>query len=119
MVAKRFGMISKEAVYDKKVARMIYDRYSKTPVSAESIRELVHDKYEIQQTQKVLDDTKQGKIAIHWLEVNEFSDLAKPIIEHSAKMAGAMPLSIEKGSYRACQRTSRKDKASACLHSLW
>src|SRR3712207_7924320 len=34
-----FGMISKEAVYDKKVARMIYDRYSKTPVSAESIRE--------------------------------------------------------------------------------
>src|SRR5215218_3453671 len=39
MVAKRFGMISKEAVYDKKVARMIYDRYSKTPVSAESIRE--------------------------------------------------------------------------------
>src|SRR5918993_897831 len=38
MVAKRFGMISKEAVYDKKVARMIYDRYSKTPVSAESIR---------------------------------------------------------------------------------
>ena len=34
-------MISKEAVYDKKVARMIYDRYSKTPVSAESIRELI------------------------------------------------------------------------------
>ncbi|HKF26820.1 MAG TPA: DEAD/DEAH box helicase, partial [Nitrososphaera sp.] len=49
MVAKRFGMISKEAVYDKKVARMIYDRYSKTPVSAESIRELIHDKYDIPQ----------------------------------------------------------------------
>lgn len=97
MVAKRFGMISKEAVYDKKVARMIYDRYSKTPVSAESIRELVHDKYDIPQTQQVLDCFKQGKIKLHWLEVNEFSDLAKPIVEHSSKMAGAMPLSIEKG----------------------
>src|ERR671910_548186 len=110
MVAKRFGMISKEAVYDKKVARMIYDRYSKTPVSAESIRELVHDKYDIPQTQRVLDGIKQGKITIHWLEVNEFSDLAKPIIEHSAKMAGAMPLSIEKGVIELVKERLEKTK---------
>ena len=47
MVAKRFGMISREAIYDKKVARMIYDRYAKTPISRESIREIIHDKYDI------------------------------------------------------------------------
>ena len=110
MVAKRFGMISKEAVYDKKVARMIYDRYSKTPVSAESIRELVHDKYDIQQTQQLLDQIKQGKIKLHWLEVNEFSDLAKPIIEHSSKMAGAMPLSIEKGVIELVKERLEKTK---------
>jgi ATP-dependent Lhr-like helicase len=97
MVAKRFGMISREAVYDKKVARMIYDRYSKTPVSAESIRELVHDKYDIIRTQQVLERIKRGEISIHWVEVTEFSDLAKTIVEHSGKMAGAAPLSIEKG----------------------
>lgn len=97
MVAKRFGMISREAVYDKKVARMIYDRYSKTPVSAESIRELVHDKYEMAQTQQVLDSIKAGTIKIHWVEITEFSDLAKTIIEHSGKMAGMTPLSVEKG----------------------
>jgi ATP-dependent helicase Lhr and Lhr-like helicase len=96
-VAKRFGMVSREAVYDKKVARMIYDRYSKTPVSAESIRELVHDKHDTVQTQKVLDGIKEGRISIQWVEVSEFSDLAKTIIEHSGKMAGAAPLSIEKG----------------------
>jgi ATP-dependent helicase Lhr and Lhr-like helicase len=110
MVAKRFGMISKEAVYDKKVARMIYDRYSKTPVSAESIRELVHDKYDIAQTQQVLDSIKQGKIKLHWLEVNEFSDLAKPIVEHSSKMAGAMPLSIEKGVIELVKERLEKTK---------
>ena len=110
MVAKRFGMISKEAVYDKKGARMIYDRYSKTPVSAESIRELIHDKHDIAQTQQVLDRIKQGKIRLHWLEVNEFSDLAKPIVEHSSKMAGAMPLSIEKGVIELVKERLQKTK---------
>jgi len=110
MVAKRFGMISREAVYDKKVARMIYDRYSKTPISAESIRELVHDKYDVRQTQKVLDDVKQKKIKIHWLEVTKFSDLAKTIIEHSGKMAGAMPLSVEKGVIELVKERLEKTK---------
>jgi ATP-dependent Lhr-like helicase len=110
MVAKRFGMISKEALYDKKIARMIYDRYSKTPVSAESIRELVHDKYDIVQTQQVLNQIKQSKIKLHWLEVSQFSDLAKPIIEHSAKMAGAMPLSIEKGVIELVKERLEKTK---------
>lgn len=109
-VAKRFGMVSREAVYDKKVARMIYDRYSKTPVSAESIRELLHDKYDMRQTQKVLDDVKQKRIKIHWLEVSEFSDLAKTIIEHSGKMAGAMPLSVEKGVIELVKERLQKTK---------
>jgi ATP-dependent Lhr-like helicase len=110
MVAKRFGMVSREAVYDRKVARMIYERYSKTPVSAESIRELVHDKYDIEQTRKVLEDIKSGKIAIHWLEVIEFSDLAMPIIEHSGKAAGATPLSIEKGVIELVKERLEKTK---------
>jgi len=110
MVAKRFGMITREALYDKKVARMIYDRYSKTPVSAESIRELVHDKYDMAQTRQILSDIKEKKIKIHWLEVGEFSDLAKPIIEHSGKMAGATPLSIEKGVIELVKERLEKTK---------
>ena len=31
---------------------MIYDKYSKTPISAESIRELIHDKYDTTLTKK-------------------------------------------------------------------
>jgi ATP-dependent Lhr-like helicase len=110
MVAKRFGMVSREAVYDRKVARMIYERYSKTPVSAESIRELVHDKYDIEQTRNVLDDIKSGRIGMHWLEVAEFSDLAMPIIEHSGKAAGATPLSIEKGVIELVKERLEKTK---------
>lgn len=110
MVAKRFGMVSREAVYDRKVARMIYERYSKTPLSAESIRELVHDKYDMEQTRKVLDDIKAGRIEIRWLEVAEFSELAMPIIEHSGKAAGATPLSIEKGVIELVKERLEKTK---------
>jgi ATP-dependent Lhr-like helicase len=97
MVAKRFGMISREAAYDKKIARMIYDRYAKTPLSSESIRELMHDKHDIVRTRQLLEKIRAGTIKIHWLEMSEFSDLAKPIVEHSNKMSASMPLSVEKG----------------------
>ena len=102
-------MIAREAVYDKKAARMIYDRYAKTPVSAESIRELVHDKFDILQAQKVLDGIKSGEIKIHWLEVTKFSDLARPVIEHSSKSAAA-PQSIEKGVIELVKERLEKTK---------
>ena len=76
MVAKRFGMISREALYDKKAARLIYDRYAKTPISKESIRELLHDKYDISQTQKTLMGLKDGNIKLHWFDIEDFSDLS-------------------------------------------
>ena len=40
-VAKKFGIVDKDATYDKRIARIIYDRYSKTPLSEESLRELI------------------------------------------------------------------------------
>jgi ATP-dependent Lhr-like helicase len=109
MVAKRFGMISREAIYDKKIARMIYDRYAKTPISKESIRELIHDKYDVIQTQKVLRNLKDGNIKLHWFETTEFSDLSKPILEHSAKFS-ATPLSIEKGVIELIKERLEKTK---------
>jgi ATP-dependent helicase Lhr and Lhr-like helicase len=96
MVAKRFGIINKQAIYDKKVARLIYDRYAKTPISIESIRELIHDKYDVERTYEVFEMFRKKNIKLHWREINEFSPLAKPILEHSAKFS-ANPLSIEKG----------------------
>ena len=118
MVAKRFGMINREAIYDKKVARIIYDRYAKTPISRESIREIIHDKYDIGQTEKIIHDIKNDiiirniqndVIKIHWIETDEFSDLAKPILEHSGKFS-ATPLSVEKGIMELVKERLEKTK---------
>ena len=109
MVAKRFGMINREAIYDKKVARIIYDRYAKTPISKESIREIIHDKYDISQTGKIIRNIQNDVIKIHWIETDEFSDLAKPILEHSGKFS-ATPLSVEKGIMELVKERLEKTK---------
>ena len=95
-VSKRFGLINKEAIYDRKAARRIYDLYSKTAISKEAIRELMHDKYDIKLASSILERIKNGAIKIVWLDIEKFSDLAKPILEHSTRFS-ATPLSVEQG----------------------
>ncbi|HYZ97014.1 MAG TPA: Lhr helicase, partial [Nitrososphaeraceae archaeon] len=109
MVSKRFGMISKEALYDKKIARMIYDKYSKTPISKESIRELIHDKYNTYLTKKVLEQYKNKEIKLHWFQVDDFSELAKPVVDHSTKFS-ATPASIETGILELVKERLLKSK---------
>src|SRR5438094_201271 len=47
-VAKKFGIVGREAVYDRKSARFIYEKYSGTPLTKEALRELFHDKYDLE-----------------------------------------------------------------------
>jgi ATP-dependent Lhr-like helicase len=108
-VAKRFGMINRDVLYDKKVARLIYERYSKTPISKESIRELMHDKYDVEKTTKVFQSLQTGCCRIHWIEVTDFSDLAQPILEHHAKFS-ANPLSVERGIIELVKERLEKTK---------
>jgi ATP-dependent Lhr-like helicase len=95
-VGRRFGIVSKESVYDKKIARLLYDKYMKTPVSAEAIRELIHEKYDTFTTNRILDEYKQGSIRLRWIEVEEFTDLAKPTVDRYQRFSAA-PLSLETG----------------------
>ena len=96
IVSKKFGLVEKNAVYDKRLSRYIYDRYSKTPISKESLRELVHDKFDVKATEDILGKIRNKEISIHWLDLTHFSPLAQSVIEHHSK-ASSSPLSIEKG----------------------
>ena len=54
-VAKKFGVVGRGAVYERKSARFLYERYSKTALVHEALRELFHDKYDLKNTEKVLE----------------------------------------------------------------
>ena len=95
-VAKKFGIVGREAVYDRKSARFLYEKYSKTALAKEALRELYHDKYDLQNTSQLLQDIKSNKIKITWIEVNGFSKLAEPILDHTTKYY-ASPANMDKG----------------------
>ncbi|GKS60785.1 helicase [Candidatus Nitrosocosmicus sp.] len=96
MVAKRFGIIDKRSIYDKRMARMIYEKYRKTSISKESIRELIHDKFDIGNTLVIINKIKTSSIKIHWFENTRFSGLSQPILAKSKKTISS-PQGMESG----------------------
>jgi ATP-dependent Lhr-like helicase len=95
-VAKKFGIVGREAVYDRKSARFLYEKYSKTPLAKEVLRELFHDKYDLENTATLLKKIRSNEIKIKWIEVENFSKLAESILDHTTKYY-ASPANIDKG----------------------
>ncbi|MGQ0772788.1 MAG: DEAD/DEAH box helicase [Nitrososphaerota archaeon] len=95
-VAKKFGVVGRGSIYEKKSARFLYERYSRTPLVKEALRELFHDKYDLENSGKILTDIASNTIQIHWFEESKFSKLAEPILDHTTKYYSS-PASIDKG----------------------
>ena len=95
-VAKKFGIVGRGAIYERKSARFLYERYSKTVLVHEALRELFHDKYDLKNSDKILKKIREDKIHVKWLEVDQFSKLAEPILDHTAKYYAA-PANLDKG----------------------
>jgi len=95
-VAKKFGTVGRDAIYDRKSARFLYERYSNTPLVLEALRELFHDKYDLESTKKILEKIQNNEIQIKWHTVDTFSKLAEPILDHTTKYYSS-PSNINKG----------------------
>ncbi|MFI5421983.1 MAG: Lhr helicase, partial [Nitrososphaerales archaeon] len=94
-VAKKFGVIDKGSQYDRRAARLIQERYKGTPLYNEILRELFHEKYDLVLTTKIMTDMRENKLGIRIAEVENFSSLAKPILDYTSSFA-ALPLTMEK-----------------------
>lgn len=95
-VAKKFGIVGRGAVYEKKSARFLYERYVGTPLVREALRELFHDKYDLPGTEEILKKIKDGNMGVKWLETAKFSKLAEPILDHTAKYYSS-PANLDQG----------------------
>ncbi|HXX06319.1 MAG TPA: Lhr helicase, partial [Candidatus Bathyarchaeia archaeon] len=95
-VAKKFGIVGRGAVYDRKSARFLYERYSTTALAREALRELFHDKYDLEGASRILSSIRDGKISFKWIEVDGFSKLAEPILDHTTKYYSS-PANLDKG----------------------
>ncbi len=95
-VAKKFGIVGRGAVYEKKSARFLYERYVGTPLVEEALRELFHDKYDLPGTGRILERIRDGEIRVRWVEVDKFSRLAEPVLDHTAKYYSS-PANLDQG----------------------
>ncbi|MHA7646411.1 DEAD/DEAH box helicase [Nitrosopumilus sp. S4] len=95
-VAKKFGIVGRGAIYERKSARFLYERYSKTALVNEALRELFHDKYDLKNSDKILKKIRNNDISTKWLEVDTFSKLAEPILDHTSKYYSS-PANLDKG----------------------
>ena len=95
-VAKKFGIVGRGAIYEKKSARFLYERYSKSVLVREALRELFHDKYDLENTEDILSKIRKNEISVKWIEVDKFSKLAEPILDHTAKYYSS-PANLDKG----------------------
>lgn len=95
-VAKKFGIVGRGAIYERKSARFLYERYSKTSLVDEALRELFHDKYDLKNSDKILKKIRDNDIEVKWLEVDNFSKLAEPILDHTSKYYSS-PANLDKG----------------------
>lgn len=108
-VAKKFGIVGRGAIYDKKSARFLYERYSKTPLVHEAFRELFHDKYDLENSDLILKQIREDKFYIKWIDVNEFSKLAEPILDHTTKYYSA-PANLDQGILDLVKKRLEKTK---------
>jgi ATP-dependent Lhr-like helicase len=63
-VAKRFGVISRQASFDKLAINKIIDQYYGSPIHEETINEIFFEKLELKKAEKILNDIQKGRIKI-------------------------------------------------------
>ena len=94
-VAKKFGIVSRGSIYDRKSGHFLYERYQNTPVVKESLRELFHDKFDLTGTEDIITRIRNNEIQIEWIDVSKFSKLAEPLLDHTTKYYSS-PASVDK-----------------------
>jgi len=94
-VAKKFGIVGRGAIYDRKSGRFLYERYQNTSIVREALRELFHDKFDLSGTEYILTRIKNNEIQIEWIDADGFSKLAEPLLDHTTKYYSS-PASVDK-----------------------
>ncbi|NMI83591.1 MAG: DEAD/DEAH box helicase [Candidatus Nitrosopelagicus brevis] len=94
-VGKKFGFYDRSDVYVKNEIRYDFERNIDTPLVKEEVRELFHEKFDLEGAQRIIDLIKENKIQIEWVDVDKFSKLAEPVLDQTV-MSYTNPANIDK-----------------------
>ena len=82
-VARRFGAVEKKADYRANRSRFLVSAYRNTPINRETRREVLLEKFDLDQAKLILQGIQQGRISVEPIEQKGLtcSPLAMPIID--------------------------------------
>ncbi|MDE1868591.1 MAG: DEAD/DEAH box helicase [Candidatus Micrarchaeota archaeon] len=79
-VAKLFGIIDRDAVVSKSVARRLLKVFEGTPVYEETIRELMGNYFNVKLVKRFFDDIHSGALQVQVMDVDSISPLTNIIL---------------------------------------
>ncbi|MDE1811185.1 MAG: DEAD/DEAH box helicase, partial [Candidatus Micrarchaeota archaeon] len=79
-VAKLFGIIDREAVVSKSIAKRLLKIFEGTPVYEETIRELMRNYFNVGLVKRFFDELHSGSMQLHVLDVEAISPLTNVIL---------------------------------------
>lgn len=84
-VAKRFGIVNRNATFQTSRGRMLVKIFHETPIYKETMREIFIEKFDLNNVQKVLNMTRSGEIEVQAnRKSGNYSPLAFPILDRIA-----------------------------------
>ena len=84
-VAKQFNVVQRGARFSKQEANWIYKRFEGEPLVKEALRELFHDNFDLLGTESILEKIRNEEISVVWIDTENFSALAEPILDNTTK----------------------------------
>jgi len=84
-VAKQFNVVQRGARFTKHEANWIYKRFEGEPLVKEALRELFHDNFDLLGTESILEKIRNKEISVVWIDTENFSTLAEPILDNTTK----------------------------------
>ncbi|MBS7659032.1 DEAD/DEAH box helicase [Candidatus Bathyarchaeota archaeon] len=96
-VAKRFGALEKNANFNRSKAKILIKVFHSTPINKEAKREIFLEKFDIENTKKVLANLEKGEITIEVVEDKDScSILAYPMLDKIVPREILKPILPEK-----------------------
>ena len=82
-VARRFGAVERKADYKANFSKFLVSAFKDSPINKETRREILQEKFDVEQSKQVLQMIRQGEISVEVVEQRgpNCSPLALPIVD--------------------------------------
>lgn len=110
--AKRFGLITREAKYDNRIAELLTQRYNGTVLFNDVVQELLYKKYDVDGLIRIIEQIKSKSAKLSAIHVKKYSSLANMLTYDRIMLS----LGNHEAGIRALKETLLRRKAKfVCL----